>query len=291
VAFASLFLCTFVPVYLVTVSVKRTTGAGPGRAIVIDDNGLGKKKIPPDRDGDGDGDQTPLDWLAMKWLRRLPEAPVTSALIVANLAVYAWMVVSSGTVLGFDTATMIFGGANVVGTHQDVSHWRLLTAAFVHFHLLHLGMNMWVLAQIGVISERTIGSGVIAAAYVATGVTGNVASTLFYGWRQQPTHTAGASGAIMGLIGITALFAWRTGQKGIARALMTNFGFLLVMGLVLNFDNAAHVGGFVGGALVGLVRARWQRPLPRWLDAVLIGSSGVLTIAAFAIVHSYRGVH
>jgi rhomboid protease GluP len=227
----------------------------------------------------------------MKWLRRLPEAPVTSALIVANLAIYAWMAVASGSVWGFDYAAMIFGGANVVGTHQDVSHWRWLTAAFVHFNLLHLGMNMWVLTQIGVISERTIGAGVIAAAYVLTGVAGNIASTIYFGLRHQPTHSAGASGAIMGLIGLTAAFAWRTGQKGIARALLTNVGIVLVFGLMLNLDNAAHLGGFVIGGLLGLARARWSRPLPRKLDVFLIGASAVLSIGAFAIVHSYAGFH
>ena len=227
----------------------------------------------------------------MKWLRRLPEAPVTSALIVANLAVYAWMAATSGTVLGFDSAAMIYGGANIAGTGQDVSHWRLLTAAYVHFHLLHIGMNMWVLAQIGVLTESAIGAGLIAGAYVLTGFAGNVASTIFNGLRHKPTISAGASGAIMGLIGLAAAFAWRTGRKGIARSLLTNVGFVLVLGLALNLDNAAHIGGFVVGGLVGLGRARWPRPLPRRLDLLLIGAATVLSVVAFVVVHSYKGVH
>ena len=56
----------------------------------------------------------------------------------------------------------------------------------------------------------------------------------------------------MGLIGIAAAFAWRTGQKGIARSLAINVGFVLVLGYFLNLDNAAHLGGFVAGALIGL---------------------------------------
>jgi rhomboid protease GluP len=227
----------------------------------------------------------------MKWLRRLPEAPVTSALIVANLAIYAWMVVASGTVLGFSNSAMIFGGANIAGSPQDPSHWRWLTAAFVHFNLLHLGMNMWVLTQIGVISERTIGRGVVAGAYVLTGVAGNIASSLYHAWRHQPAISAGASGAIMGLIGLAATFAWRTGQKGIARALLTNVGFVLVLGIVLHLDNAAHLGGFVVGAVIGFLRARWPHPLPRRLDAVVIGGAAVVSVAAFAIVHAYVGYH
>lgn len=213
------------------------------------------------------------------------------ALVIANLAIYAWMAIGSRTVSGFDFATMIYGGANVVGSEQAVSHWRWLTAAFVHFNLLHIGVNLWTLTQIGVISERTIGSGVIAGAYVATGVSGNLASTLFYGWRHHPMHSAGASGAIMGLIGIAAAFAWRTGQKGISRSLLTNVGFILVLGLVLNLDNAAHIGGFIAGSIIGLLRARWPRPLPRRLELAMIGASALVTVTAFVIVHAYHGYH
>jgi rhomboid protease GluP len=225
----------------------------------------------------------------MKWLRRLPGAPVTSALLVANLAVYAAMVLISRRVLTFDSPTLAIAGANVVGTTADVSHWRWLTAAFIHVNLLHLGMNMWVLAQIGVLSERTVGGGLFAAAYVLTGTLGNVASTLVGQLRHRPAISAGASGAIMGLIGIAAAFAWRTNQKAIARNLLTNVGFVLVMGLALNLDNAAHVGGFLSGALIGLARARWPRPLPRWLDLLLIAGAAALAASAFAMVRSFGG--
>jgi rhomboid protease GluP len=227
----------------------------------------------------------------MKWLRRLPEAPVTSALILANLAIYVWMAIDSGMPSGFNADTMTYFGVNIVGTSQAVSHWRWLTAAFIHFNLLHIGMNMWVLTQIGVISERTIGSGVVAAAYVITGVFGNVATTTFNGWRHHFVASAGASSAIMGLIGLAAAYAWRTQQKGMARSLAMNLVFVLVLGYFLNLDNAAHVGGFVSGALIGALRARWPQRLPRWLDATLIGASAVVSIAAFAIIRAYHGYH
>jgi rhomboid protease GluP len=225
----------------------------------------------------------------MKWLRRLPEAPITSAFLVANLAVYAAMVLASGHLFGFDNSTLITAGANVAGIPHAVSSWRWLTAAFIHVNLLHIGMNMWVLMQIGVLSERAIGGGVLAAAYVLTGVFGNLASTVMADLRHRPMTSAGASGAIMGLIGIAAVFAWRGGQKALARSLLMNVGFVLVLGIGLNLDNAAHVGGFVLGALIGLLRARWPRPLPRWLDVTLIGAAGALSLIAFALVHSFHG--
>jgi membrane associated rhomboid family serine protease len=227
----------------------------------------------------------------MKWLRRLREAPVTSTLIAANLGIYVWMMWVSGMKSGFDYATMTYFGANVVGTGQDASHWRWVTAAFIHFNPLHIIMNLWVLAQIGVVSERTIGSGIVAAGYVLTGVLGNVLSSQINAWRQHYDQAAGASGAIMGLIGIAAAYAWRTKQKGIARSLTMNVVFILVVGYFINLDNAAHLGGFVSGGVVGVLRARWPRPLPRWLDAVLVSASAAVSIAAFVIIRAYHGYH
>jgi len=225
----------------------------------------------------------------MKWLRRLPEAPVTSALLVANLAVYAAMALTSRHAFGFDNATLILSGANVACIPQEVSAWRWLTAAFIHVNLLHIAMNMWVLAQIGVLSERAIGRGLFAASYVATGAFGNFVSSLVSNLRHRPITSAGASGAIMGLIGIATVLAWRTGQRALARALLTNVAFVLVLGFAINLDNAAHIGGFVLGALVGLVRSRVSRPASRAVDATLIVASAALSATAFALVISYHG--
>jgi len=225
----------------------------------------------------------------MRWLRRLPEAPVTSALLVANLAVYVAMALTSGHAFSFDNETLILAGANVAGIPQQVSAWRWLTAAFIHVNLLHIAMNMWVLAQIGVLSERAVGSGLFAASYVATGVFGNFASSLIANMRHRPLVSAGASGAIMGLIGIATVLAWRVGQRAIARTLLTNVAFVLILGLTINLDNAAHIGGFVLGALIGLVRSRFRAPAPRAVNAALIVVSAGLSAAAFAFLISFKG--
>lgn len=226
----------------------------------------------------------------MNWFRRLREAPATAALILVNVAVFAVMVVSSRRLMSFDGATLIEAGSSAYAPGVEVSHWRWLTAAFVHVNLLHIFMNLWVLGQIGALAERAIGRGLLVASYVVTGVIGNAVSYELAASRQVVMNSAGASGAIMGLIGMAATYAWLSGQRPAARALAFNILFVLGVGLSLSaggvrlVDNAAHIGGLVAGVLLGLLRVRVSRPLPRWLDLALIGASFAATAAAFLIV-------
>src|ERR1700749_1822529 len=163
----------------------------------------------------------------MNLWRRLPEAPVTSALIVANLVVFGLMVAASGHLplaRSFDVEGLYGAGATT-----DEPSWRWVTAAFIHVNVLHIFMNMWVLAQIGVLAERAIGRGLFLAAYLVTGAAGNGLGTFLAPPRHQPHISAGASGAIMGLFGVATVFAWRTGQREIARLLAKNVLFVLVI--------------------------------------------------------------
>jgi rhomboid protease GluP len=231
----------------------------------------------------------------LNWFRRLRDAPVTSALIAANLLVYAVMAVVSRQVWEFGGDTLVAAGASVSGGGVDVSHWRWLTAAFIHAGLLHIGMNLWVLGQIGALSEKALGRGLYAVTYLVTGVLGNVLSSAHAAAHAGPSVSVGASGAIMGLIGMATVFAWRTGQRRAAKVLAFNILFVLGVGLSLSargislVDNAAHIGGLIAGAVIGLGRAAFPRPLPRWLDATLIGASFALAAFAFAIVRFSGG--
>jgi rhomboid protease GluP len=156
-------------------------------------------------------------------------------------------------------------------------------------------MNLWVLGQIGALSEKALGRGLIAATYLVTGVIGNVLSTLHGAASAGQRVSVGASGAIVGVSGLAAVFAWRTGQPRIAKALAINVLFILGVGLTLSarginlVDNAAHIGGLVAGAAIGLGRAAFPRPAPRWLDATAIAASFALAAIAFAMIHFSGG--
>ena len=227
----------------------------------------------------------------MSWFQRLREAPVTVALIAVNLIVFIAMVVMSQRVVAFDSDVLVRAGAMYFNPGAPAaSPWRWLTAAFIHVNLLHILMNMWVLGQIGIISERALGRGVFAVSYIVTGMLGNVVSGTLAAARGTQLVSAGASGAIMGLIGMAAAFAWLSGQRRIARALAINILFVLGVGLSLSFsgralvDNAAHVGGLIAGVGLGAARFRMPRPLPAWLDRGLIVWVLLLAALAFTVV-------
>jgi rhomboid protease GluP len=239
----------------------------------------------------------------MNWVVRLREAPVTAVFLVANIAMYVAMVVASGHVVSFDRETLIRAGASVRSLDIDATPWRWLSAAFIHGGLLHIVMNMWVLAQIGILAERAIGRGLFAAVYVVAGAAGNILSSLMgphvpVAALQLPgvaplafaPISVGASGAIMGLIGASVVFAWRTGQGAIARNLLTNVAFIFVVGLFANVDNYAHLGGLLVGALAGFARARWTLPVSRRTDGLLMSASAAFSLASLIIVHAYGGV-
>jgi rhomboid protease GluP len=138
--------------------------------------------------------------------------------------------------------------------------WRILTALFLHAGPLHLLVNMYALHLLGRLAETMFGSVRFLIVYLAGGIVGGISSTLL----SSGTLSVGASGAIMALLGgaIAALLrgtgnwppTWR-------RSLLMNLSLLAVLQVIIGIavpaiDNAAHLGGLVGGALVALVLVR-----------------------------------
>jgi membrane associated rhomboid family serine protease len=154
--------------------------------------------------------------------------------------------------------------------------WRLFTAIWLHADLAHLASNaMFGFVLLGFTMGR-YGTGVgLLAAYIA-GAGGNALSWLF---ASQPKLALGASGMVMGCLGLLAVQSapfWRQGF-GKNRALMTGIaggGMLFVLlGLTPGTDVVAHFGGFVSGVAEGIVVAHWiallRKPLANGLCAVV----------------------
>ncbi|AVZ38133.1 MULTISPECIES: rhomboid family intramembrane serine protease [unclassified Dietzia] len=185
--------------------------------------------------------------------------PVTAWLITANLAVYAATVAQSRSLLANHSAVLFQATAlypPLVAAHDE--WWRLMTSAFQHFGPMHLLLNMYMLWILGLGVERSIGHARFLALYLVSALGGS-AAVMFYG---QNALTAGASGAIFGLMGAYAIVAMsmRVDVKGIGILLVLNIG---VSFLVPGVSLAAHLGGLLVGALGALVVVSLPRRLPR----------------------------
>ncbi len=130
----------------------------------------------------------------------------------------------------------------------DGDWWRLITSGFVHYGLLHIGFNMFVLLQLGTLLEPALGRIRFASLYLAALLGGACGALLL----DPNALTAGASGAVFGLMGAALLGLWRRGID----PFKTGLGGLLLINLLLTFvipgiSVGGHLGGLAAGAAAG----------------------------------------
>ena len=159
-----------------------------------------------------------------------------------------------------DTRVHVDFGANYGPLTWNGEPWRLLTAAFIHFGPIHLGFNMYALYNGGVLPEKLFGSARFAVIYLLAALAGSVVSS----WWDDSRVSAGASGAVFGVYGaLLAFITIRRGDipldmlKSVGKGALMLCVYSLAMGAVVPFiDNAAHIGGLLGGVVSGLLLAR-----------------------------------
>jgi membrane associated rhomboid family serine protease len=208
--------------------------------------------------------------------RRLASEPLigAKALILANLAVFAVLTAQGADLMAGSFAYPADPRSDWVLNGLLVSlggeWWRVFTSGFVHFGLLHIGFNMFILYQVALVLERLAGTRRFVLVYFVSLVTGSLGVLILDPLR----FTAGASGAVFGVAGAATLLLYRHGVP----FLRTGFGPLLLINLVLTFTSPAisvggHVGGLVGGVACGLVLFRPVRSKVEamLLDAVVLG--------------------
>jgi rhomboid protease GluP len=169
-----------------------------------------------------------------------------------------------------DPEVLVRLGAKVTPYIAAGEYWRLFTSMFLHIGLMHLFFNGYALVILGTELERLLGWQRFLTIYLLSGLYGSLASYAF-----SDSLSAGASGAIFGLIGaLAAFFALHRQQLGKwgQRRLM-NILFLIAINLFLGLtqpwiDNWAHMGGLVAGLVLG-----WAL-VPRYEVAALAPSSG-----------------
>jgi membrane associated rhomboid family serine protease len=220
--------------------------------------------------------------------KRLTGNPMatTFALIAANLVGFFAIRSGGGRVLdalallpqsstrGFQEVEGVSGGA----------YWQVLTSAFSHYDVLHLGFNMLALYFLGPMLEQVLGRLRFLAVYFVSAFTASAAVMLVSNPNSQ---TLGASGAIFGLMGALVVVAFKV------KADLRQILFWLGLNLVFTFYNTGsiswqgHLGGLLGGALTAAIivyAPRKRREVIQWTGIALVLVVALVVIAAQAVV-------
>lgn len=276
-------LSTFSSLLLVTV----LTAAQAGKAWL---DWRATRRIDPEADADwltahAERERDRRVAFTTRLMSRSPTVTIALAALVVAVTAAEWLLTGS---LGRAVAR----AGLVKFLVNDGEWWRLISATFLHANLQHLAGNMIGLVIFGRIVEAFVPRPWLLATYLASGLAGSLASW----WLSPETHSVGASGGVMGVIAFAAMLAWRRPDEfpeevrhrgWIAVALTMWIGLLGD----LRVDNAAHAGGIVAGAVLGLMavapggRERESAPGLAGMAVVsvlaLIGGA-VQTVAALA---------
>lgn len=220
---------------------------------------------------------------------------VTKTLIGLNVAVFVVaLLMTGGSALWGGTSELHIAGA-VNGPGYIVVNkiayalgypgidqgglYRLVTAMFLHYGILHLGLNMIALWALGRSLEAALGPVRFAALYIICGIGGNVAADIW-----APTQlTAGASTAIYGLFGAYFIILRRLGRDAMAilPVILINLVFTFT---IPGISIAGHLGGLVAGVLCGLGLAYAPKEKRTLVQSLVLGGTFVALIGIAVVV-------
>jgi len=231
----------------------------------------------------------PADRETIRFARAVLNRPYifTIVLLIANLFVFMLMWQSSGMTTrvlwtSFPEPVLVAYGAklNYLINAPNNQWWRFITPMFIHVNLPHVLVNMYSLWIVGPYVEKLYGSAKFVVFWVLTGIAGVVASYLTvrpnlavtsigrFLFKNIDVPSAGASGALFGLVGVLFVFGIKFRRElpeGFKRAFGTGMLPIIVINLFIGFvgrgiiDNAAHLGGLLSGAALATV-VQYRRP-------------------------------
>lgn len=212
------------------------------------------------------------------WSARQP-AMVTLAIIAVNVVFFLYTMIRDPQSLGGSlTEAHIELGLNEQFLRFEGEWYRLVTSGFMHFGLIHIGFNMYLLFMLGQMLEPALGRVKFLLVYFAGLLGGSTGSLLLDG---ETAISAGASGAVFGLMGLAFVGYYING----ANPMNTSIGSLLMINLVITFlfpriSIGGHLGGAAAGALAALiVMAPRHRGYPNWAAYATPGAIAALSVA------------
>ncbi len=159
-------------------------------------------------------------------------------------------------------------------TRVDTSHqyYRLLTSGFLHWNIIHIGLNMWALYSLGPIVERALGRLRFGLVYVAALLAGGAGAVIV----SPHSLSAGASGALYGLFGALVIVYRRAGidvmRSGLGLSILINFVITIT---IPGISLGGHVGGFVGGLAAAWIAVHGTQ---------MLGSPKMALVAQWALL-------
>lgn len=238
-------------------------------------------------------------------------APATYVLVGINCLVFLGMTLNGISAAEPKAQELLNWGANC-GPYVLIlgQWWRLITAMFVHVGIIHLASNMWCLWNLGLLGEPLLGPFGMLAAYVLTGIGGNLLSTAVHpgvaGYGQGIVG-AGASGAVFGLAGVLIILL-KSPLLPLPKMEVQRLRKSVIWFAVLNFvigagtwvahtrvqiDNMAHLGGFLSGLALALpLVPRIGAPRETFLRRrrlAVFGMGFLLLLLAFGVYSFYMG--
>jgi membrane associated rhomboid family serine protease len=207
---------------------------------------------------------------------------VTWALITVNVAVYL-ITVAQGNGINNPGGSLfakwvLFGPAVANG-----DWWRLITAAFLHAGLLHIGLNMLALVWLGAPVERYLGHFQYLALYIVSGLAGSAGALI----TTPDGITVGASGAIFGILGALLIIEYQATGNIVGQAFS-----LIAINLLFSFTMSGisvggHIGGLIGGIGAALALTRFGRTSLVHGRPGLVGVAALVGVGLLSIVVSY----
>jgi rhomboid protease GluP len=187
-----------------------------------------------------------------------------------------------------DFAAEALGMAGAVPVFYQHRWWTVLSAGWLHAGALHILFNMMGVRQLGPAVEDLYGGARMVIIYTLSCVTGFLLSSVLARYAAIPFfshgfYTLGASAPIFGLLGALVYYGRRGGSSLVRSQAMSYVVTMAVFGLIMpGIDNAAHLGGFVGGYYAGM----WLDPLKRERMDHFVGAAICLLATAAAIITS-----
>lgn len=194
-------------------------------------------------------------------MRRQPQAVCTTGLIVINVLVFFILSLFGDTESGY--FMLRYGAMYEPLVTDGHEYYRLITSLFLHFGIQHLLNNMVMLGALGYQLENEVGRVKFLLIYFISGIGGNLCSLYWNVSHGEQVISAGASGAIFGLMGsLLYIVAVNRGRLG----RLSGRGMLIMVALSLYFgltssgvDNSAHIGGLICGILITVLLYRRKK--------------------------------